>query len=79
MPAKFRPTVVKAVKKSNGTIEKTNEHSYLRNASIKDILERYHNTSTPGKIRDKMQKELVARGYFIGHSIPAGAWRVTEQ
>jgi hypothetical protein len=62
MGVKFRPTVVKTVKQGNGTISRTNEHSYMSAASVKDIKDMLNSTSTLNKRKDKLRKELIRRG-----------------
>lgn len=61
MPIKFKKSIVKATKQSNGTVSKTNEHYYMRCTSTKDIMAAYESTRVP-KYKDKLKKELVRRG-----------------
>ena len=62
MPIKFKKSIVKATKQSNGTVSKTNEHYYMRCTSTKDIMEAYERPSIAPKYKDKLKKELVRRG-----------------
>lgn len=66
MPIKFKESVVKAVKQSNGTIKKTNEHFYMRQTSTKEIMAAYESTRI-NKYKDKLKKELVRRGVLDAH------------
>ena len=65
MGIKFRPTVVKTVKQANGTIARTNEHSYMSAASVEAITDMINTAITPNKKKDKLRKELVRRGISI--------------
>ena len=62
MPMKFKASIAKAEKQSNGTVAKSNEHYYMKCTSTKNIMEVYEKASTAPKIKDKMKKELVRRG-----------------
>lgn len=61
MPIKFKKSIVKAEKQSNGTVKKINEHYYMSHTSTKDIMTAYESTRIP-KYKDKLKKELVRRG-----------------
>jgi len=61
MPIKFRPSVAKYEKQSNGTQKKFKEHFYMRCTSTDEITKAYESTRSP-KYRDKLKKELVKRG-----------------
>lgn len=62
MPIKFKPSAVSTVKQSNGSIKRVQQHYYMKATSTKDILEAYNRASTLPKLKDKMKKELNARG-----------------
>lgn len=61
MPTKFKKSVVQAVKQSNGTVKKNNQHYYMRQTSTKEIMAAYESTRI-NKYKDKLKKELVRRG-----------------
>ena len=61
MPTKFKPSVTKFEKQSNGTQKKFSEHFYMRCTSTKEIVAAYESTRIP-KYKDKLKKELVRRG-----------------
>jgi len=61
MPTKFKPSVAKFEKQSNGTQKKFSEHYYMRCTSTKEIMSAYESTRIP-KYKDKLKKELVRRG-----------------
>ena len=61
MGIKFRPTVVKTVKNGNGTVSRTNQHSYMSAASVEDITDMLNASNTSNKMKDKLRKELVRR------------------
>ena len=61
MPTKFKPSVAKYVKQSNGTQRKYNEHYYMKCTSTKELMSAYESTRIP-KYKDKLKKELVRRG-----------------
>jgi len=61
MPIKFKPSVTKYEKQSNGTQKKVLEHFYMRCTSTKEIVAAYESTRTP-KYKAKLKKELVRRG-----------------
>lgn len=62
MPIKFKKSIVKAEKQSNGTVRKINEHYYMNCTSTKAIMEAYERPSIAPKYKDKLKKELVRRG-----------------
>ena len=61
MPIKFKPSVSKFEKQSNGTQKKFMEHFYMRCTSTDEITKAYESTRSP-KYREKLKKELVKRG-----------------
>jgi hypothetical protein len=61
MPTKFKKSVAKFVKQSNGTQKKVLDHFYMSCTSTKEIMAAYESTRTP-KYKDKLKKELVRRG-----------------
>jgi hypothetical protein len=61
MPTKFKPSVTKFEKQSNGTQKKSVDHFYMRCTSTKEIMAAYESTRIP-KYKDKLKKELVRRG-----------------
>jgi len=66
MPTKFKPSVAKFEKQSNGTQKKFSEHYYMRCTSTKEIMSAYESTRIP-KYKDKLKKELVRRGVLDAH------------
>jgi len=66
MPIKFKKSVAKFVKQSNGTQKKVMDHFYMSNTSTKDIVAAYESTRI-NKYKDKLKKELVRRGVLDAH------------
>jgi hypothetical protein len=61
MPIKFKKSIVKATKSTDGTAIKQNEHYYMSCTSTAEIMRVYESTRIP-KYKDKLKKELVRRG-----------------
>lgn len=66
MPTKFKESIAKYVKQSNGTQKKVMEHFYMSNTSTKEIMAAYESTRI-NKYKDKLKKELVRRGVLDAH------------
>lgn len=63
MPIKFKKSAVVATKGGDGTVNKKNQHYYMRCTSTAEIMRAYESTRIP-KYKDKLKKELVKRGAF---------------
>lgn len=66
MPTKFKESIAKYVKQSNGTQKKVMEHFYMSHTSTKEIMAAYESTRI-NKYKDKLKKELVRRGVLDAH------------
>ncbi len=58
MPVKYKPTI-NVIKR--GSTKRTIEHHYMKNQSLKELLECYNNASTKPKLRQKVKNELIRR------------------
>ena len=62
MPTKLRPSVVKI---DRNTKKKTNEHTYIKSVTKKELFEVLNKEFTPRKVKQKIRNELVRRGIEI--------------
>jgi len=58
MPVKFGPSQVIV---ERGTGKKTTTHQYMKQQSIKTLIEKFNNTSTTGKLKRKIRVEFDRR------------------
>ena len=61
MPTKFKETIVKHVKNSNGTVSRVKQHTYMSGVSTKVLEETIDKPSIKPKYKDKLMKELAKR------------------
>lgn len=57
-PVKFGPSQVLV---ERGTGKKTTTHQYMKQQSIKTLIEKFNNTSTTGKLKRKIKVEFDRR------------------
>ena len=58
MPVKFGPTQVIV---ERGTGKKTTTHQYMKQQSIKTLIEKFNNTSTTGKLKRKINIDAIRK------------------